>query len=894
MSEIKGCETPRIYTPARRELTPATTNGFAAIAFAETMMGLRLFPWQEWLLKHALELNEDGTYRYRYVIVLVGRQAGKAVSTNEPTLTTDGWKRMGDLQAGDWVFHPDGHPVEITHAFDPYISDDCYEVETTDGRKLTVDGDHLWTVKDVRRRIRKGRRNEREVTTHKWETLTTRELLGRGLLRGKRKDRPNGRPHREFAFRLPQQERIVTKPVELPIDPYVLGAWLGDGTAVSADLTVGDRDLDATRANLIEAGARIVSEKRTNTAWKLRFNYGGGMRDGFESRARRLGIWGNKHVPDIYLTAGTEQRAALLAGLLDSDGFIDPRKGRVEFCAVNERLADAALYLARSLGYRATKREGRAMLNGVDHGPKYRVCFTPSDYPFRLPRKNAHVKPIAGDRHAVSIRSITKVANREVRCIKVDRSDGLFLAGRDLVVTHNSLILLVLALWHLFAVGSKQVIATAQDLSRSEAAWKEAVEWCEEDEELSELIENVDRGHPKRMEIAADDEIPYKREYRVASAGRRGGRGFSGDLILMDELREHQTWETWSAITNAMNARPFGQAWAFSNAGDSRSIVLRYLRAQVHQRLGWPDGNADAEILGETDLEMEAFLKEAGALDMTGFFEWSAPPGASRRDVEAWAQSNPAMNCTDIVPNCVTSRVIAGALASNPPSEFETEVLCRWVTGADCGPFPEGSWEATESIAAAPAAGAKSVVCVAVNRGRTRAYIARAVRSEDGKPLVGIIADRAGTDWLTDWLKENRAKFECVYVQDKGAPVSTLIPEFESARTDDGRSLPIVSWPSTDVAPATGKMFDLLQEAAIYHLPHPGLDLAAATAMVKTLTRSAFEIDLVKSSCDAFPLQAAIGAVWALETVDALDPQIHEWPDDDEIRSWLEEEEPDY
>lgn len=457
----------------------------------------------------------------------------------------------------------------------------------------------------------------------------------------------------------------------------------------------------------------------------------------------------------------------------------------------------------------------------------------------------------------------------------------------------KSLILLVLALWHLFAVGSKQVIATAQDLGRSEAAWKEAVEWCEEDEELSALIENIDRGHPKLMEIAADDEIPYKREYRVASAGRRGGRGFSGDLVLMDELREHQTWETWSAVTNTMNARPFGQAWAFSNAGDVRSIVLRYLRAQMHQRLGWPDGDADSEILGEVDLEMEAFLEEIGAADMTALFEWSAEPKAKRNDIEGWRFSNPSLNHIEIVPNCVTSRALAGALASNPPYEFETEVLCRFVMGTDCGPFPEGSWEATESLAATPAPNAKSVVCVGVNQTRTRAYVARAVRSEDGKPLVGIIADRAGTDWLTGWLKENRDKYECLYVQDKGAPVSTMIPEFEDAITDDGRSLPVVTWPATDVAPATGKMFDLLQERAMYHLPHPGLDLAAAAAMVKVLSRSAFEIDLVKSPCDAHPLQAAIGAVWALETVDVLDPQIHEWPDDDEIRSWLEEE-PDY
>lgn len=465
----------------------------------------------------------------------------------------------------------------------------------------------------------------------------------------------------------------------------------------------------------------------------------------------------------------------------------------------------------------------------------------------------------------------------------------IVLVGRQ---NGKSLILLVLALWHLFAVGSKEVIATAQDLARSEAAWKEAVEWCEEDEELAELIENIDRGHPKLMEIAKDDVIPYKREYRVASAGRRGGRGFSGDLILMDELREHRTWETWSAVTNTMNARPRGQAWAFSNAGDLLSIVLRTIRAQVHQRLGWPDGDSDAEVLGEIDEEMDAFMEEMGAADMTGFFEWSAPPKGPRHDIESWAQANPSMNYTHIVPNCVTERAIAAALGSGtPPYEFETEILCRWVAGTAVGPFPEGSWDETygdDDKDNMPEPGAKSVVCVGVSQNRSRAYIARAAWCPDGKPMVGIIADSKGTDWVTDWLLENKDKYECIYVQDKGAPVSTLIPELQTAR------LPIVPWNATDVAPATGMVFDRLHKRAIRHLTHDVLDTAAATAMVKILSRSAFEIDMVKSPCDAHPLQACIGALWALETIKKTDPQIHEWPDEDEIRSWLEEEVEDW
>ncbi|MBO0676802.1 terminase [Mycolicibacterium sp. S2-37] len=455
----------------------------------------------------------------------------------------------------------------------------------------------------------------------------------------------------------------------------------------------------------------------------------------------------------------------------------------------------------------------------------------------------------------------------------------------------KSLVLLVLALWHLFALGSKQVIATAQDLGRSEAAWKEAVEWIEEDEELAALIFNVDRGHPKLIEIGGeelDEDMPWLRRYRVASAGRRGARGFSGDLVLMDELREHQNWDTWSAIVNTMNARPDGQAWAFSNAGDLLSIVLRTIRAQNHQRLGWPDGDADSELLAEIDPEMEAMLEEAGAADMTGFFEWSANPRSKRNDLEQLALANPSMNHNDIVPQCITSSALLAGLASGVPmTEFDTEVRCVWVAGAGAGPFPEGAWADTFDDEAKPGEGAKKVVCVAVNQSRTISYIAKAALDENGFPIVGIIADELGTDWVTQWLIDNKDTYETIVVQDKGAPVSSLVPEFEDAK------LNLTLWPATDVAPATGLMFDLVVTKELRHLTHPGLDAAAATAAVKILSRAAFEIDMVKSPTDAAPLQAAIGAVWALETVRQADPEICEWPSDDEIRQWLEEEDDD-
>lgn len=77
VAEVVGCETPRLFTAPLRELTPETSLGFRCAAFAEEVLGLALDPWQRWFLVHALELNPDGSFRYRTVLLLIARQNGK-------------------------------------------------------------------------------------------------------------------------------------------------------------------------------------------------------------------------------------------------------------------------------------------------------------------------------------------------------------------------------------------------------------------------------------------------------------------------------------------------------------------------------------------------------------------------------------------------------------------------------------------------------------------------------------------------------------------------------------------------------------------------------------------------------------------------------------------------
>lgn len=74
---LKGRTEPRLFTQPNRELTPETSLGFDLIEFSRDVCGLELLPWQQWVAIHALELNEDGTFRFRRALIVVGRQSGK-------------------------------------------------------------------------------------------------------------------------------------------------------------------------------------------------------------------------------------------------------------------------------------------------------------------------------------------------------------------------------------------------------------------------------------------------------------------------------------------------------------------------------------------------------------------------------------------------------------------------------------------------------------------------------------------------------------------------------------------------------------------------------------------------------------------------------------------------
>lgn len=429
------------------------------------------------------------------------------------------------------------------------------------------------------------------------------------------------------------------------------------------------------------------------------------------------------------------------------------------------------------------------------------------------------------------------------------RPDGSF-RFRTLVVSvarqnGKTTVMTVLALYFMYVRGCKMVIGTAQSLDVSEKAWAEAVDWAESIDELNDEILHVDKTNGKKALRLMQGET-----YKVAAASRRGARGFSGDLILLDELREHLTWDSWGAVTKTTMARADAQVWGFSNAGDVASVVLRHLRLIAHSVLGNPDGLDVEELALVVDEEFDDD-------DSLGWFEWSAPPGCSTTDREAWAAANPSLGYT------ITERAIRDAIRTDPEWVFRTEILCQWPDGAIEGPWPEGVWAGCVDAASTIDQDSRIMFCADVAADRSMASIGAAGWRADGRLHGEVAASRAGMSWIVDWFAERANPVDPlnVVVQSRGAPSAWLVEELAAIE-----GVNVIEWCGPDLAIGTGRFFDLVAEGKMRHLSQPVLDVAASCAATKALGDAAWVWDRRKSPLDISPLVAVTGAAWALMT----------------------------
>lgn len=415
---------------------------------AKALISDRYFKVPPWTEEHF----HDWVMAEKGCITWGSASCGKFTLLTEPVFTSDGVTTVGSLSVGDYIMAATGHPARVEKIFEQFDRP-LYVVRFSDGTETVCGDEHLWTVRYWGRVRWEGPRKTRKaVNGFVTRTITTERLASWTDLRRRRVSVPLTEPV-EFAHR------------EVPVDPYMLGCLIGDGSLCGTVSLTSDPDdvelLERFRQGLAVKfpGYELHAVKGRGTAW-LVTGSGRGHANAVKSALRDLGLLdhcaGTKFVPDMYKFNSSDVRFELLAGLFDTDGTIS-KEGHVSYCTVSKRLAEDVKFLLQSVGASVTvfpktpaythngvRRTGQTAYTVFVHGLK--KCYMRRL--FHLSRKRNRVCSLRTEGYK-SIESVTRVVDRasypsRTRCITLSKYDiagnlveGLYPIG-NFTVTHNS------------------------------------------------------------------------------------------------------------------------------------------------------------------------------------------------------------------------------------------------------------------------------------------------------------------------------------------------------------------------------------------------------------------------------------------------------------------------
>jgi hypothetical protein len=381
----------------------------------------------------------------RFSVLVCHRRFGKCLDVTTPIPTPDrGYVPIGELQAGDFVFDELGKPTKVVAAHPFLYNLKCYELTFSDGATVVCDSEHLWftqtkldrTARDRTKRARVSK-NHGVLQPKAGSVKTTQEIVDSLQYMG------------ESNHAVPVCGALEYPEQLLPIDPYILGIWLGDGTSRRPEFTTMDVEiLFAMQKYASENGLTLRATKNQNAGRATTYRLTGGLQE----LLRKEKLLNNKHIPEIYLRGSVAQRVALLQGLMDTDGTIS-KNGHCDITQKRPELTTAITSILSSLGMKhtVTKRTVRGRVYE-------RVTFTPNLNPFRLSRKAERFKSVAKVTHTRYIVSAKEVPSRPVRCIEVANKSHLFLCSKWNIPTHNT----VLAIAELVDRGLRNLMKNPQ------------------------------------------------------------------------------------------------------------------------------------------------------------------------------------------------------------------------------------------------------------------------------------------------------------------------------------------------------------------------------------------------------------------------------------------------
>lgn len=332
----------------------------------------------------------------------------KGLPLDTPILTNNGWKEMGSLTKADKVYDKDGNLVNIMN-ISKVKNKKCLKIKFDNNEEIVSDFEHRWLVHTIINGVIK------EMV------MTTQEIKDYNDSLTKR--------HSHKRLRIINPKPLNNPNIKLPIDPYVLGIWLGDEHSIDGKITQTKKDV---LGEIVKRGYKIHSDSTQDGHNKPSTIIG------LESKLIENLLLNNKHIPSIYLSSSQEQRLDLLRGLMDCDGRYDETRDRFIMETTKENQVDCLIEVATSLGVKVSKTSFNKNINGniIKH---YEVSFITTNFnPFLCRNQELNIECKDDGRTYRTIVSVEDTESVPTKCIEVDSPSSTFLCGKNFLVTHNT------------------------------------------------------------------------------------------------------------------------------------------------------------------------------------------------------------------------------------------------------------------------------------------------------------------------------------------------------------------------------------------------------------------------------------------------------------------------
>ena len=596
-----------------------------------------LIDWQEQIIRDLFGILKPNGYRqFNTAYIEIPKKMGKQLALDTLIPTPDGYTTMGEIAVGDTVFDENGNTCRVVAKSKPDFDEQAYRITFKDGQTIDAGARHQWSGEYTH-----GKRKEKIMTTEELYNMP--------------------KDNSTIRFRIKTAGCVSYPEKELPVEPYLMGYWLGNGNAVKPEITIMTNDKKEVLAN-------ITPYHSISSMWD---NIGDSVVVRIpDLKAVLLDNFHDKVIPENYLRSSKKQRERLLMGLMDSDGSVSNVKGQAIYTSTEKKLSESVSELLWSLGIKNAVTTAPSTQRSDWNKPScecgrvktgetlYYVKFTAFDDLNICSLKRKNVNRIPRNRktrsHYRYIDKIEPIENNGMQCIQVDSPSHQYLVGRSFLPTHNSELAAAVALLLCCGDGEERAEVYGCAADRQQAAI------------VFDVAADMVRMCPalnKRVKILASQKriiyTPTNSFYQVLSAEAYSKHGFNVHGVVFDELHTQPNRKLFDVMTKG--------------SGDARMQPMYFLITTA--------GTDTNSICYETHQKAKDIL-EGRKIDPTFYpVIYGADENDDWTDPEVWKKANPSLGITVGIDKV---KAACESAIQNPGEEnsFRQLRLNQWVKQA--------------------------------------------------------------------------------------------------------------------------------------------------------------------------------------------------------------------